>query len=247
MKTRVIAFRAIAFSLVLMLVFGTAVVSVNGSVVDVSENIDLVPRTELVVDGDDGEDVDFDPQVNTDSDVTESASVDTPTPTDNDGTDSPPVPQNNPPQFPSVETGLRSVPENSPKDQAVGKPASAMDADDDPLTYTLHGADANMFDIYRSTGQITVGKDAVLDYEAKDSYTVVVTATDPSGASDDLTVTIQVTDMDTGSAIGNRYDSNKNEIIDKPEAIDAVIDYFNGLITKDEAIDVILLYFSGTK
>ena len=103
-----------------------------------------------------------------------------------------------------------------------------------------------MFDIYRSTGQITVGKDAVLDYEAKDSYTVVVTATDPSGASDDLTVTIQVTDMDTGSAIGNRYDSNKNEIIDKPEAIDAVIDYFNGLITKDEAIDVIILYFSGT-
>ena len=104
-----------------------------------------------------------------------------------------------------------------------------------------------MFDIYRSTGQITVGKDAVLDYEAKDSYTVVVTATDPLGAKDDLTVTIQVTDMDTGSAIGNRYDSNKNEIIDKPEAIDAVIDYFNGLITKDEAIDVILLYFSGTK
>ena len=33
-----------------------------------------------------------------------------------------------------------------------------------------------------------------LDYETKDMYMVVVTATDPSGASDSIMVTIMVTD-----------------------------------------------------
>ena len=34
-------------------------------------------------------------------------------------------------------------------------------------------------------------------------------------------------------------------MIEKDEAIDAVIAYFNGEITKEQAIDIIILYFSG--
>ena len=36
---------------------------------------------------------------------------------------------------------------------------------------------------------------AFLDYESKSSYTVTVTATDPSGAADSVTVSISVTDV----------------------------------------------------
>ena len=67
-------------------------------------------------------------------------------------------------------------------------------------TYTLGGADAELFDIDSSTSQITVGAGTQLDYETKDRYEVTVTATDtPSGASDTvITVTIMVTDVRTG-------------------------------------------------
>ena len=42
-----------------------------------------------------------------------------------------------------------------------------------------------------------------------------------------------------------QYDTNGNNMIEKDEAIGAVIDYFNGDITKEQAIDIIILYFSG--
>ena len=45
--------------------------------------------------------------------------------------------------------------------------------------------------------------------------------------------------------IAAQFDSNKNNMIEKNEAIDAVIAYFNGEITKEQAIDIIILYFSG--
>ena len=41
------------------------------------------------------------------------------------------------------------------------------------------------------------------------------------------------------------YDTNGNGRIDKIEAIQAVIDYFNGTITKQDTINVVLAYFSG--
>ena len=41
------------------------------------------------------------------------------------------------------------------------------------------------------------------------------------------------------------YDSNGNGKIDRNEAINAVIDYFDGKILKQQAIDVIIRFFSG--
>ena len=49
------------------------------------------------------------------------------------------------------------------------------------------------------SGQITTAK--ALDYETQSSYAVMVTATDPSGANDSITVNITVTDADDPAAI----------------------------------------------
>jgi hypothetical protein len=64
-------------------------------------------------------------------------------------------------------TATREVPENTEAGENIGAPVTAADPDTgDTLTYTLGGADADSFDIGRSTGQITVGTGTTLDYGA---------------------------------------------------------------------------------
>ena len=91
----------------------------------------------------------------------------------------------------------RSVAENSPTAATAGAPVAASDAGDRAkLAYTLSGPDADLFTIDGAAGQIRVGSGTVLDYETPPrSYSVTVAAADPSGARDDITVTIEVTDV----------------------------------------------------
>ena len=99
---------------------------------------------------------------------------------------------NEPPKFPS-EIDDRTVTENTAASQNIGAPFLATDPDaGETLTYTLDGTDAASFGIIESTGQLQTK--ATLDHETKDSYTVMVTATDSSDASDTIRVTITVTD-----------------------------------------------------
>ena len=100
---------------------------------------------------------------------------------------------NNPPAFASDEA-TRTVGENTPWLQNIGGPVTATDGDDDPLTYSLENAGTSHFTIVRSTGQLQTG--SALNFEAQSVYTVKVIATDPSGAKDSITVTINVTDVD---------------------------------------------------
>ena len=93
----------------------------------------------------------------------------------------------------------REVPENSEKGRSIGAPVSAIDDDDDLLIYTLTGPDAEFFRIGRRDGQLTT--EAPLNFEARNSYSVVVTATDPFGAMDSIEVTINVTDRDDPAVI----------------------------------------------
>ena len=106
----------------------------------------------------------------------------------------PAPPANHAPEF---ESGMieRSVAENSAARTVVGPRVQAMDDDNDVLAYTLSGTDEGSFTIDGSSGQIRVGAGVMLDRETRDSYSVVVTATDPSGDSAGTTVTITITDV----------------------------------------------------
>ena len=158
-----------------------------------------------------------------------------------------PVKENVGPVFPDASDGVfeRSVAENTGEGEVVGGPVAATSPSGGALTYALGGADAALFAIDADTGQIRVAAGTALDYEADENvYEVIVTAADSSGASATIAVTITVTDVDlTGRA--NNYDADKNEVIDRDEALAAVADYFANRITRDEAVAVVQLYFAG--
>ena len=149
------------------------------------------------------------------------------------------VSANTAPAF-AAATASRSVSESASAGASVGAPVTATDAERDALTYSLGGADAASFSIGGTTGRITVGSGTTLDYETRTSYAVVVTATDPSGESDTISVTINVTDVGRGA-----YDLDDNNRIDRSEVIAAVRDYFTGRIDRATVIELIRLYFSS--
>ena len=159
-----------------------------------------------------------------------------------------PVPSNAAPEFTGVRDGVleRSVVENTNAGEAVGAPVAATDAEDEAVTYALGGADAAFFAIDPDTGQIRVGAGTTLDYEAdKNVYEVTVTATDSLGLSATVTVTITVTNVGLGSPLGDAYDADGNEAIDRDEVLAALADYFSGVVTREEALEVGRLYFAG--
>ncbi len=87
----------------------------------------------------------------------------------------------------------RSVAENARARAAVGAPVTATDTDSgDVVTYELSGSD--LFTIDSSSGQIRVAAGGSLSHETAPSHSVTVKASDPSNASDTVTVTIEVTD-----------------------------------------------------
>ena len=114
---------------------------------------------------------------------------------------------NRAPEFDEDASYTRTIAENVAPDTSadqnpanVGAVVMADDPNvDDNLTYALSGADMASFSISSDAGQISAKMK--LDYEAKKSYMVTVTATDPSGASDSVDVTIKVTDMDEAPEI----------------------------------------------
>ena len=85
----------------------------------------------------------------------------------------------------------RKVEENAAGASSIGKPVSASDSDNDVLVYTLSGTDADRFDIGKSTGQLKVKQklnfeglaDSTDNCAAQNSCVVIITATDPSGAT----------------------------------------------------------------
>ena len=100
---------------------------------------------------------------------------------------------NRAPVFTDGSSTTRSVAENTASGINIGTAITATDADNDRLSYTLGGTDANLFSIGRTTGQLKTR--SALDYETKPIYTVTITASDGS-LTDTITVTINVTDVD---------------------------------------------------
>ena len=103
------------------------------------------------------------------------------------------------PEFDSSSTS-RDVAENTPPGVNIGDPIRATDVDEDglefgdTLTYSLEGDDAESFDIDSSTGQLITR--APLNGETDPQYSVTVRVKDSSGAEDDISVTINVTNED---------------------------------------------------
>ena len=96
-----------------------------------------------------------------------------------------------------VASTTRAVAENTAADTNIGSAVAATDPDDDTLTYTLSGTDAESFRIDGTTGQLRTN--AALDYEAKTSYSVTITVSD-SKLTDTIDVTITVMDVNENRA-----------------------------------------------
>ena len=105
---------------------------------------------------------------------------------------------NNAPAFPAGETGVRSIPENTAADVAIGAAVAATDADMDALTYSLDAAGAASFAIDRSSGQLKTK--AALDYEDRRTHTFTLTARDNT-ASDAIRVTINVQNVEEAGTV----------------------------------------------
>ena len=111
---------------------------------------------------------------------------------------------NEPPEFDSAALELE-VAENYEAGTNVGDPIVAIDPESATLTYSLSGADSNLFDIESLSGQISVGAETILDYESpSDSggdsvYELVVQVTDGQDAdgkpdnSVDATINVTIT------------------------------------------------------
>ena len=112
----------------------------------------------------------------------------------------PPV-LNEAPVFTTIETGMRTTwTRTRVAGENIGAPVAATDDDNDTLTYSLDVTSLATFDIVATTGQLQTK--AALDYETGTiSYTVTVTAVDPSGADDTITVTITVNNVDEAGTV----------------------------------------------
>ena len=87
------------------------------------------------------------------------------------------------------------------------------------LHFGLSGADAKYFSINNAgTDRGLISTKGPLDFEKKSTYTVTVTATDPAGLKDTVTVTINALDVPEIQGLEGRYRVNENEkFIDDPE------------------------------
>ena len=110
------------------------------------------------------------------------------------------------------ESRMFIVAENAVAGTEVGSPVTATDADDDTLSYRLSGTGAGLFAI-DSTGQISVAAGAVLDFETTTSYTLAVTATDTSKATNTITVIISVVNVDEAGTVTLTVTLDSSEIV----------------------------------
>ncbi len=76
----------------------------------------------------------------------------------------------------------------------IGDRVYAADDDNDPLTYSLQGEDADQFTILSSTGQLCTKVGETYDYEEQPSYSLTVKVDDNQGGIDLIAVTINLDD-----------------------------------------------------
>ena len=104
--------------------------------------------------------------------------------------EAPPSPE--PPEFSADGNYSRSIRENLSAGRNLGAPVTATDSNNDRLTYSIPASEE--FEMVEATGQLRTK--AELDHEDQEQHFVTVTATDPGGLTDTVTVTVIVEDVD---------------------------------------------------
>ena len=117
--------------------------------------------------------------------------------------------QDSAPEFPSTETGVRTVDENTDPYTPIGAPVTATSSD---ITYSLENAGNSDFGIDYFSGQLLVGNR--LDYEEQSSHEVTVVARNSSGTARQA-VTIDVTNVDEDGTVSFSWvaDPQENETV----------------------------------
>ena len=155
------------------------------------------------------------------------------------------VTRNTAPKFRDSAGDVRTVPENSEEGVKVGKPIMAWDPENDVLAFSLRGDDAEPFTIDEKTGQILVGPEAVLDYEAQNVHVVTLVVTDPGGEETTMELEIHLIDVKLpGKADIFDVANNHNERLEKEEVEAAAAAYGLGLMTKLEILFIVKYYYT---
>ena len=122
---------------------------------------------------------------------------------------------NSPPVFSEDVDATPTIAENSMANQNIGTPLTAIDVDDDTVTYSLkaHADDADDYLAFTidNMGQLKT-KDS-LDHETQSAYKVTVEASDVHGASSDLDVTITLLDLYEYALMSDRTQEVVDEIV----------------------------------
>ena len=128
---------------------------------------------------------------------------------------------------PITTNAERSIKENANSGASVGAPVKATDIGSngrqEHLTYSLGTTgDNTKFEIVRSTGQLRVKSGTSLNFEAaagdddncaqRNMCVVTVTATDSLGATDEVTVNIEITNVDETPEFGDVDTTNNRNL-----------------------------------
>ena len=124
---------------------------------------------------------------------------------------------NDPPTFATADPMNAAVAENAPLGAFVGQPLQATDPNDDPLNFSLSGTDADTFSV-DAGGRITMT--AVPDYEARSSYQVTATVSDPASGSDAITVNVAVQNVEEPGSVAFDTDASPEVNIRLTAALD---------------------------
>ena len=141
---------------------------------------------------------------------------------------------NNLPVFTEGETTIRYVLEATSSNVAIGLPVSATDGDKDTLEYSLKGDDADSFSIDSNSGQIRTMDP--IDYETKDSYSVLVSVSDDKDGKDEIDVTINVTD-DNEAPIFTEGDSTTRSVVENTIANSPIGDPVSATDENDDTLE----------
>ncbi|UZR96324.1 cadherin domain-containing protein [Chondrinema litorale] len=101
---------------------------------------------------------------------------------------------NDAPTFDSNLITTLTAPEDTGETEDIGN-FTATDEDGDQLSFSLKNDTDDLFEI-KASGRLELQSGKSLDFETKTSHTLTVVVTDTEGATDELDITINVTDVD---------------------------------------------------